>query len=630
ILRWYALALLRRNSEEDGVRKQHVQTYGELMEGVNMSQAYFRMLPDYAQLRHAFEWTLSHDVELAYHLADTAVSYQENFNLVRDVYDWACRLQKRAMSHKYRHLWSGIWLTLANALRLIADLPNENQKTRLLESLAAYDQVLNYLQSQIAPIMYPRVQSNRAIVFATLAGLPGENQRDRLQEGLAALEDALRSYQHDVVPEDYAGLQNNRASILSRLAGLPEEDRHERLLDSLDASNKALEHCHPQKAPLDYAMVQLTRGWRLHELASVPGEQKHARLIESLNACNEALRFYQPHTAPYNFRKAQILSTQICRDLAQISVEDRRTRLLESLAGYEKLLANLQPGEDLNAYVGVCLEIAHVSTEVARYPNQERKIYLTRSLIVLDQASQTGLPDIINAKIQRSRAMVLAILADFPEENRQVRLLDAIRHLYTTYSFFEKVGLDGHAKEVAAALIDICGELGESFSEIWDQLKLGPAPEWVLSNWKVAPLAEALANDRTTFVKDLSLADKHMSLENWHAAAQAGNRLLDNPEVEQLPVGIEQLRAEVARCWNNVGSLLLTEENEAAKPLSAFNESARLQPNNATYYRNRARTHVALGNIDAAQTDWGRAVELEPEYPWLTEFGAWLMGQKSA
>jgi len=617
VLRGYALALLRREGEEEDMRRRHAYTYVELMGHADAGQVYFRMLPDYAQLRHAFDWALSHDVELADLLANSTAGFQENYNLVNDIYDWACRLQKRALSPKYRNLWGRIWMALANALWLMANLPNENKKARLFESLAASKEALKYQQPQAASIMYSRVQSNRAIVLIALAKLPGENKRDRLLESLAVLDDALSHHQHNFAPLDYAGLQSNRASILSELAELPEEDRHKRLLDSLDASNKALVYCQPQIAPLDYALVQLNLAWRLYELGNMPDEKKGTRLIESLNACREAQKYYQPHTAPNNFRKAQTLSAKLCLDLAYVSGQDLLTRLLESLAGYERLLDHYQPNAEPNEYAHLCLEIAHVSIQIARFFDQERRTYLVKSLTVLDQASQSGLPDVVYAKIQTRRATVLSMLADLPEENRHLRLLGAIQLLYVAYSFFEKAGLEGHAKVAAELLIDIGGELGDLFSALWAELDLGALPEWLLSNWKLVPLPEILASDRTIFVKALSQADKRNTRETLLAAAQSGNRLLDNPEVGMLPLAIDQLQIEVARYWNNAGSLMLLadDEDSAARSLSAFNESVRLQPNDAVYYRNRARANAALGNTIAVDTDLKRAAELEPDYP---------------
>ncbi len=59
LLRAYALALLRRAGEEDAGRERHAAVHLALMRDADDRQQYHIMLPDYPQLRCAFEWASS-------------------------------------------------------------------------------------------------------------------------------------------------------------------------------------------------------------------------------------------------------------------------------------------------------------------------------------------------------------------------------------------------------------------------------------------------------------------------------------------------------------------------------------------------------------------------------------------
>ncbi|MBI3243968.1 MAG: hypothetical protein HYZ49_16930 [Chloroflexi bacterium] len=248
LLRAYALALLRRASEEDAARERHATVHNALMGDADDRQIFYLMLPDYVQLRHAFEWAIVHQAGLAQALAGNAANLQAAWGFIRDSYDWATRLVAATQTAEDAPAAKAAALvTLGNALSRLATLPNEGRVRRLLEALAAYDDALKYRRPDTAPLAYAMTQNNRAMTqnnranrLSELASLPGEDRRGRLVESLAAYDEALKHYRPDTAPLDYAMTQNNRATLLSELASLPGEDRRGRLVEALRCAHIAL------------------------------------------------------------------------------------------------------------------------------------------------------------------------------------------------------------------------------------------------------------------------------------------------------------------------------------------------------------------------------------------------------
>ncbi len=191
ILHAYALALLRRAGEEDATRRAHAETFLSAMREMDDKQVYYRMLPDYAQLRHAFEWAVEHDLGIAQGIAANGANLQSQFNLVRDSDAWSLRLLELARQAKDEQVLAQALLTRGNILSDLANLPGEDRAARLRESLAAYDEALRFRRPDTAPLDYAMTQGNLAILFAELADMPGEDQHARLREALRCAVTAL-------------------------------------------------------------------------------------------------------------------------------------------------------------------------------------------------------------------------------------------------------------------------------------------------------------------------------------------------------------------------------------------------------------------------------------------------------
>jgi hypothetical protein len=192
LLRAFGAALLRDVGERDQAAAAHARAYGDAMAAADDEQRYHQMLPAMSQLRHAFEWALANDLELALNIAANCSNVQQQFGLVREGGAWSEQL-----------------LSAAKAGRA-------------------------------GPATLARAYGHRANILSELATLPGEDRRQRLYDALAAYDDALRFRRPDNAPLDYATTQNNRATILSELATLPGEDRRQRLHDALNCSLEAV------------------------------------------------------------------------------------------------------------------------------------------------------------------------------------------------------------------------------------------------------------------------------------------------------------------------------------------------------------------------------------------------------
>ncbi|HLE36007.1 MAG TPA: hypothetical protein VI699_02560, partial [Candidatus Acidoferrales bacterium] len=375
-------------------------------------------------------------------------------------------------------------------------------------------------------------------------------------------------------PLAYATTQNNRALLLADIATLPGEDRRARLLEALAAYDDALRFRTPQAAPLDYAMTQNNRANLLQGIATLPSEDRRTRLLEALAAYDDALRYHTPQAAPLAYAMTQNNRANLLSDIATLPDEDRRARLLQALAAYDDTLR-----------------------------------FYTPQAAPLDYATT-----------QNNRANLLGAIATLPGEDRRARLLEALRCAYTARSLFEQIGHAPYAQIAANTLRSISEEAGELFAELWAELKVGDPPEWLVAQLWWAGLPQHLRDALSVFTQARQRAEEEeSSAEAWQAAAAAGTRLVEHPDASQLPFALDDLRAEVAQCWNQLGTILSDEQKKPEEALAAFEEAVRLRPDFAMYWRNHASTNIDLGNLDAAAASLAHAGELEPDHPRLAE-----------
>jgi hypothetical protein len=315
LLRAYALALLRRAGEQESAREIHAETYSQRISEADDHQEHYRMLDEYPQLRHAFDWAIEHNIELAQDLAVNAANLQAAFYLVRDEYDWACKLVSAYQAGNDPSTLARAQVTLGNALSRLANLPDEDRRARLLEALAAYTEALHFRRPDTAPLDYAMTQNNRGNVLRDLAASPDEDRRARLLEALAAYTEALLHYRPDTAPLDYAAAQNNRGTVLSDLAASPDEDRRARLLEALAAYTEALHFRRPDTAPLDYAMTQANIALLYMDISYFPEENQRKQHGKAITSTVTALSIFlqighQPY-AQHTAKQLKWISEQI-------------------------------------------------------------------------------------------------------------------------------------------------------------------------------------------------------------------------------------------------------------------------------------------------------------------------------
>ena len=235
LLRGYALALLRREGEYEAAATRHAGLYDDAMRAANDAQRFYRMLPEYSQLRHAFAWAVENDLHRTQSLIGNCAELQAAFGLARDSLSWCERALSAARQRGTAADTARAQGSLGNALSRVAALPGEDRRARLLTALAAYDEALRFYTPESAPLDYATTHNNRAALLSEIATLSGEDRRARLLAALAAYDEALRFRTPEAAPLDYAMTQGNLLNLYQAIADLPEEDRRARLADALRA-----------------------------------------------------------------------------------------------------------------------------------------------------------------------------------------------------------------------------------------------------------------------------------------------------------------------------------------------------------------------------------------------------------
>jgi tetratricopeptide (TPR) repeat protein len=241
LLRAYSLALLRREGDEDEACAHHAHAYLDLMREADDRQVYYRMLPDYPQLRHAFAWAIEHDPELAQSLAANTANLQAAFGFAGDNLAWSQELIQQVRAGGEAQSLAAALVTLGNALWRVAGQGGEDRAGRLQAALEAYDEALRIYTPEAAPLDYAMTQNNRGIVLRDLAGQGGEDRAGRLQETLEAYDEALRFRTPETAPLGHANTQYNVSLLLVDIASLPGEDHRACLLRALQVAHIALE-----------------------------------------------------------------------------------------------------------------------------------------------------------------------------------------------------------------------------------------------------------------------------------------------------------------------------------------------------------------------------------------------------
>ncbi|QLQ07152.1 MAG: hypothetical protein HZY76_14615 [Anaerolineae bacterium] len=103
VWRQHGLLRLRRGAaarrgERDAAAAAHARAYRDAMRTADDEQRYYQMLPALPQLRHAFEWAVVNDLELALDIAANCANLHAQFGLTREAGEWSERLLAAAQA----------------------------------------------------------------------------------------------------------------------------------------------------------------------------------------------------------------------------------------------------------------------------------------------------------------------------------------------------------------------------------------------------------------------------------------------------------------------------------------------------------------------------------------------------
>ncbi len=136
LLRSFGAALLRDAGERDQAAAAHARAYLAAMRAADDEQRYYQMLPAMPQLRHAFEWALANDLELALSIAANCANVQNQFGQTRQAGEWAERLLAAAQASRVGPATlARAFGHRANRMSAIATLPGEDRRARLTQAL---------------------------------------------------------------------------------------------------------------------------------------------------------------------------------------------------------------------------------------------------------------------------------------------------------------------------------------------------------------------------------------------------------------------------------------------------------------------------------------------------------------
>jgi nucleoside phosphorylase len=435
LIRAYALMLLRRDGEEAEARRNHAELHLTAIRYEAADQGSYRLLPDYQQLEHAFEWAVENDLQMAQDLAGFTADIQTSFNMVPESHRWAVLLAQASESRgddRDRGLALG---TLANAITRLAALPDADRGQLLSQALSILDNVREYFPAESAGREYAMVQNNRGNILIQLASLPGEDRGTRLKDALDALDDALRHRPPEAAPERYGTTQSNRAHLLTELASLPGADEQRLLAEALAAVDGALGYLDPGTEPLDYAKAQNVKGNVLSRLSVLPTEDRSRRLAEASVAYRASLEFRPFEADPLQHVITLYNAANVLFQRSEFAGPDQRAVMVEAL--------------ETN---GSALEFLR----------------------------QTDSPIDLAAALN-NRAPMLLQLSTLSGEDRAARLGEALQCAWAALLILTAHNYAPQARLASLSIRAIRAAAGEDFTALWADLGVGDPPEWLVA-----------------------------------------------------------------------------------------------------------------------------------------------------
>lgn len=472
--------------EDHKAAQRHVEAHEELLLTDEADEVFARMLRQYAGqpnptrqidkyrsllqrcrqvgIQKAFEEIRQpeaetpEEVDLATRLNQTLDAYDEALERLRDM----------------PLVYASIQLNRAQALRELAQIPNQDTKTHLKKALDAYNAALESQQN--TPLDYAQTQIQRAAVLRQLAELPNEPKADYLRQILAAYDDALTAQK--TVPLDYARTQMQRASTLHEIASFVDAPTH--MKEGLAAYNEAIAYL--KAIPIEYAKAQSRRATLLYDMAGLPGENFKGRMWEALTAYDEALEFLRDE--PLEYAKTQSKRVGLLRDMAGLPGEDRTARLYQALAASNEALRYLT-GASSSDYAKTQVNRGYLLREIAGLEGEHRLARMREAIAAYSDALEYLQNTPLDyATTQTSRASLLRELALLSGENQRERLRQALDAASQAINGLEKLNNEAQLRTAQRIMISIKQEIIKredevTFAKMWDEIVGIPQPEWL-------------------------------------------------------------------------------------------------------------------------------------------------------
>ena len=203
-------------------------------------------------------------------------------------------------------------------------------------SVEAYRKALKGSQQYENSETLLRICSNLGTVYSLLAGL--SEPLVNLHHSQKAYEQALQQLSVQAAPVEYANLQNSLGAVHWRLAQLAEQPQPH-LHQAIEAYTEALRHRDPQRAALDYAMIQNNLGIAYWSLAQ--HEPPRQLLEKAIEAYQEALHHRTLEQSPHGCAATNNNLGTAFWDLAQQyrrNPDQRLTYLQQAVVAYEHAL----------------------------------------------------------------------------------------------------------------------------------------------------------------------------------------------------------------------------------------------------------------------------------------------------
>ena len=253
-----------------------------------------------------------------------------------------------------------------------------NRASNLAKAIECYKEALRFWTPDVDPFAYARTMSNLGNAWGDL---PTEDRAANMRQAIQCYREALRFLTPEIAPFEYATVQNNLGATY---ADLPTGDREANLAQAIRCYKEALRFRTPGTDALKYAETQNNLGVAYCYL---PASDWATNLPQAIQCYREVLRFWTPEIAPFLYARTKHNLGNAYRDLP---TGDRTTNLAQAIQCYKEALRFLTPETDPLAYAGVQTNLGTACKEL---PTGDRAAHMTRAIQCYEEALRFLTPE---------------------------------------------------------------------------------------------------------------------------------------------------------------------------------------------------------------------------------------------